>query len=309
MKLSQLRALLAVIDNDSFSEAALELDMSQAAVSYAVAELEKTMGVKLLERGRFGARPTVVGNRVAAHARSILRHEAAIMQEVSVEQGVLAGVLRVAVFRSAAGRVLPGIMKALKKQYPKLIVKLIEVDDSDAEGRTKEQLVREHLADIAFTEASGNTENLIIWEVMRDDYRAIVPEDDPRTVVHWTELNDDTFIYSSCIFCSERLRTHLDNQPTDITPAYHVKEDSTILRMVSQGLGMSVLPELAIDELPANVKVLPMHEPLERIIHVALLPGSLKMPAVRAFLTVLKKQFPESDVPAFTQPQLELRLS
>lgn len=82
-----------------------------------------------------------------------------------------------------------------------------------------------------------------------------------------------------------------------IRPAYDVKEDSTILRMVSEGLGVGLLPEFAIDELPENVKVVPFDQPLERPIYVAILPGSLKIPAVRAFLNVLKTQFPNSELP------------
>ena len=50
MKFHQLRAFLATLEHKTFSEAALELGMSQSAVSYAVAELEKSLGVTLLER-------------------------------------------------------------------------------------------------------------------------------------------------------------------------------------------------------------------------------------------------------------------
>ena len=70
-----------------------------------------------------------------------------------------------------------------------------------------------------------------------------------------------------------------------------------MLRMVSEELGIGLLPELAIDALPENVKRVPTDAPLERPIYVTLLPSSLKIPAVRAFLSVLKNQFPDSDLP------------
>ena len=84
MKLQQLRAFLGVLDSSSFSEAALDLGTAQSTVSYAVAELERELGVKLLARGRFGAEPTEVGLKVAGHARAILKLTDAVQQEADL---------------------------------------------------------------------------------------------------------------------------------------------------------------------------------------------------------------------------------
>ena len=83
------------------------------------------------------------------------------------------------------------------------------------------------------------------------------------------------------------------NQPLPST-TYSVREDSTIFSLVEQGLGVSVVPELAFRDLPDSVARVPLAEPLVRTIGVAILPGSLKIPAVRAFLGVLKEQFPDA---------------
>ena len=55
LKISQLRALVAVADYSNFSEAALQMELSQSAVSHAIATLEEELGVQLLSRGRHGA--------------------------------------------------------------------------------------------------------------------------------------------------------------------------------------------------------------------------------------------------------------
>ena len=306
MKLAQLEAFLAVVDRHSFSEAALFLNMSQAAISYAVAELERELGGKLLERGRFGAKPTDFGDDITVHARAILQQQAAIQQKAAANQGKIEGVLRVATFRSAAGKLLPPLMASIKKSYPDLSIQLVEIDHSDDSGRDKEQLLRERLADVAFTENSQSVfenEDLMLWEVTRDSYKGVVPLSDTRETLDWHVLAEESFIFSSCMFCASRLRSHLKelNLQTE-EPSYYVREDSTILRMVSQELGISVLPELAIDELPKNVKVIPMQDPLERSIAIAVLPSVLKTPAIRVFLSELKKQFPDSAIPAFDVP-------
>ncbi len=78
MNLSHLKQFLTVVEFGSFSEAALEQNVSQAAISYAIAELEKELGARLFDRGRFGARVTEIGEKVALHAMVILKSEDAI---------------------------------------------------------------------------------------------------------------------------------------------------------------------------------------------------------------------------------------
>jgi len=73
LKLSQLRALVAIADRGSFSEAALHLELSQSAVSHAIATLEDELGVLLLNRGRQGAVLTPVGELITDDARQMLR--------------------------------------------------------------------------------------------------------------------------------------------------------------------------------------------------------------------------------------------
>jgi len=68
--------------------------------------------------------------------------------------------------------------------------------------------------------------------------------------------------------------------------------------MVSEGLGMAIMARLAIDELPENVKIVPMDSLLERDISIAIAPESLKVPAIRVFLSLLKETYPDSEIPS-----------
>lgn len=68
----QLRALLGVIEHGTFTDAAIAIGTSQASISRAVADLEATLGAQLLLRTSHGARPSVMGRRVAEHARRVL---------------------------------------------------------------------------------------------------------------------------------------------------------------------------------------------------------------------------------------------
>ena len=300
---------MVVLEQGNFSRAALELDTAQSTVSYAVAELEKELGVKLLERGRFGAEPTEVGLKIAAHANGIFQLTDAVQQEADLTRGEVRGTLRVTTFRSAAGRILPKVIAQLRKPYPELSIKILEIDNESASA-SKRQLVKERQADLAFIDNSGKDEELLCWTLDEDRFQALLPLSDPREVWSWADAATDSLILSgNDDICGSYVRSRLASLHLQVTPGYEVKEDSTVLRMVSEALGVGLLPELAIDELPENVKMVPTDVPLERPIHIALLPSSLKIPAVRVFLNALKKQFPESEIPRLEPPQPQPKIT
>ncbi len=120
--LRQLRALTAVIDEGTFTDAAIALQTSQASVSRAVAELERTLGVRLLLRTSQGARPTVLGRRVAEHARRVLA-EVVLIERLGEQRPAAApGGLRLVGVRAAdhadpaavAGRARGGDVRAVE---------------------------------------------------------------------------------------------------------------------------------------------------------------------------------------------------
>lgn len=292
MKLSWFDALLAVIDEGTFSEAALSLGMSQAAVSYAVAELERELGGKVLERGRFGARPTALGLRVAGHARRIAQLLDAVAQEGELEAGELGGTLRVAAYRSVASHLLPAVLTELRRRHPKLSLSLVEVMDDTAARRT----LREGRADVGFLEFPPNGE-FLAWALMQDPFVALVPKRDaPQS---WREIYDHPFICYVDSGCATFIKAYLAELEHPLEPSFHVLEDSTIIGMVAQGLGACLVPELVIDHLPDGVARLPLERPLERTISVALPEDGLRLPTARAFLSVLRARYPDSGIPAF----------
>ena len=298
MTLAHLRTFLAVLETGGFSAAALELGSAQSAVSYAVAELERELGAKLLERGRFGARATALGDKIAGHARQMLTLEAAVRQESSLAQGKLTGTLRVATFRSVASHIVPKAMMQLARSYPGLAVQLFEADGDSPE---LERVLTTGRVELSFLQAPFPS-GLLSWELLRDPYIALMPRNHPlaHAPVRRRELLESPLILYQDDKCSVVVEHYLEavrEGSGPFYPNYNVREDSTIASLVGQGLGLSIGPELAFRELPESVVRVPLAEPLERTIGVAILPQSLKIPAVRAFLGALKVQFPESTLP------------
>ncbi len=294
MKLQGLRALLAIVKHGSFSEAALELGTSQSTVSYAIAELEEELGVKLLDRGRFGAVATPVGERVAAHARAVEGSLAAINQEASLDRGDLRGELRVSTFRSLAAHVLAPAMSELKASHPGLRIELREVS-----SRTRDQLADLHAGrvDIALT-MSVLANDAIYWELFRDEYVAVVPAGLlPSAGPVLQDLMERPILVSNGP-CSWPVREALQAVDPTFRPTMEIAEDSTMLAMAGRGMGVALMPRLTVDAVPTGTQVLELEPALDRSLGVALLPGALKVPAVRVFLAKLREMFPACEVPA-----------
>jgi DNA-binding transcriptional LysR family regulator len=304
MTLQQLRVLVAIVDHGSFSEAGLQLGVGQSSISYTVAELEAELGVRLVSRGRFGATPTPAGTRVAAHARRILELTEAISQEAHLESGTLRGTLRVGTFRSAATKLLPQLLADLRARHPDLSVTIHETPgDAYRKPTYLDTLLSEGHVDVAFAQPEM-VEQSVFWELFRDPYVAVVPNEGwPRAErVPLTALSPHPFIMIDLRnACARPVSLALQALDPAFRPAFEVEEDSTVLGMVAQGLGVTVMPLLAIDAAPAGVRVLELEEPLSRRIGVAVPPGNLKIPAVRVFLAALRARFPDSEIPSFAE--------
>jgi DNA-binding transcriptional LysR family regulator len=286
IKISQLRALVAVAEHENFSTAALHLEISQSAVSHAIAALEEDLGVVLLARGRHGAHPTPVGKRIIAHAQHVLQLLDIMTKEANLEKGLDGGQVQIACFRSVATHILPAVIAQFRSDFPKIAVTITEHYDYI----NVEQALREGHADLGFTYLPASDE-FETWELLRDDYIVLLPPTASATTqqLNWKQLAAYPLIVPSTNTCSIRIRNHLRFSDYPLNIAYEVREDSTIVSMVVQGLGAAILPRLAAEPVPLGLQAFTLPIPLERIIGVAVLADALQSPAVFAFLDVLMK--------------------
>lgn len=289
MKLSQLRALVAVAEYCNFSEAALNLELSQSAVSHAIASLEAELGVQLFARGRHGATLTPVGERVTTHARQVLQLLEGIVQEAYLERSLSGGHLRVAAFRSVATHVLSPVIAQFHSRFPETVVSLTE----QASYLEVEQSLREGRTDIGFTHLP-TSEEFETWEIVRDEYVALMP---PATQLNsadltWEKLATYPLILPEASVCYARLYKHLSSSGFSFNIAYRVSEDSTIVSMVFQGLGIGILPRLAAEPIPKGINLYRLPTPFERVIGAAVVANRLHTPAVFQFLAALREPGP-----------------
>ncbi|MEG4349587.1 LysR family transcriptional regulator [Microcoleus sp. LAD1_D3] len=286
MKLSQIQALIAVADCENFSEAALQLELSQSAVSHAIASLETELGVQLFHRGRHGAQLTPVGERVVSHGRQIARALEMMVKEADLEKGLQGGLVRIVTFRSVATHILPGMIAKFRDRFPKIAVSITEVYYTQA----VEEALRSGKADIGFVSLPISNE-FETREILRDKYVVLLPPTAKLSTakITWEELAAYPLILQPAEnSCSVPLRKYLTTSGFPLNIAYELSEDSTIVSMVMQGLGTAILPRLAAEPIPSSVKVCSLPADFERVIGVAVLRDGLLIPAVFAFLDLVK---------------------
>jgi DNA-binding transcriptional LysR family regulator len=289
VKLSQLKALVAVAEQGNFSEAALQLQISQSAISHAIAALEEELGVVLLVRGRRGARLTPVGELITNHAREMLGLLELIGKEANLAKGLDGGKLRIATFRSVATHVLPDAIARFRCCFPGVNVTIQEYRGDDG----VEQALRDGRAEIGFT-CMQPAEEFEAWDVLMDEYVVLMPPalERPAPSLTWDELAQLPMIWPpSDDYCGILIRTHLNKLGVHLQTAYEIQEDSTIVGMVRKGLGFTIMARLAAEPLPSDIQVYPLPDPLERNIRTIILANALHPPTVFAFLDTLKEMY------------------
>jgi DNA-binding transcriptional LysR family regulator len=286
LKISQLRALVAIANHGNFSSAALELGLSQSTVSHAIATLEEELGIVLLFRGRYGATLTPIGEQVIQEARQVLHTLEVIREKANQEKGLQTGQVRVACVRSIATHVLPKVIARFREKFPTIGVVMTEYD----RYAEVEQALREGQVDIGFTLLPTTTE-FKTWELFRDEFVALLPPKSiaPGESLSWEQLAKYPMIVNlRSPQHNKTVSAHFLQFGQTFKIDYELREDSTILSMVKQGLGATVMARLAAEPILEQIEVRSLPVPLERVIGVAILADALLPRAVFAFLDIVK---------------------
>lgn len=281
MNLAQLRALVAVADEGSFTQAAVALDVTQPAISHAVAALEREVGHQLIDRGRAGVTLTAVGDAVVDEARTAVR-AADRVAHLAVGAGAeLAGELRVAGLASTDIAVLPALLRRFRRLHPLSRVSLLEGSDEEVLD-----WVRRGVVDLGCVTTDAD----VVGPVLAvDEYVAVVDPQHPlagEPDVSIDELTDDPFVASSG-GCEPFLQTLFDEVGVDFKPTHRVNQLTTMLTMVSGGMGVTVLPSLLLDVDRPDLVALPLRPRVPRSVLLGHRRNAVPHPLAKALLTLV----------------------
>jgi DNA-binding transcriptional LysR family regulator len=126
LKLRDLHILLAVVQHRSMAKAATALAISQPAVSKAIGDLENVLGLRLLDRGRYGVEPTAYGLALITRGRAVFDELKTGVEELRFLADPTVGELRLGSAESMAAGVLPAILDRFSRQNPRVHVAIAQ---------------------------------------------------------------------------------------------------------------------------------------------------------------------------------------
>ncbi|MEU1369289.1 LysR family transcriptional regulator [Streptomyces sp. NPDC005803] len=284
-----LRVLRAVAGTGSFSAAARELGCTQPAVSQQMKALESSAGTTLLIRTGREMRLTQAGEALVRHASGILAGLTAAEEEVAAIAGLRAGRVRLVSFPSGSSSLVPGALAALRAAHPGTRVSLVE-----AEPPRSVEMLRDGDCDIALAFRYGTPgaewDDLVVRPLLTDRLIGLVPEGHglaDRDEVGIGELAGEPWI-AGCPRCRRQLVEVCE--ASGFTPRIDFATDDypAVIGLVGAGLGVAVLPALAIESVrPRGARTVTVEPAIEREIVALTLPDLAQVPAVAATLDQL----------------------
>lgn len=290
--LDDLQAMVAVVEQGGFRAAALALSLSQPALSRRVAKLEDALNVQLFERTTRRVTLTLMGREFYGRAVEILQGVEASLHDIS-DLSLAQGQVTVACVPSVAHNVLPPIMQRFHQQSPRVRLRIVDEGAHAVLGH----VVRGD-ADFGINFLGVDDAGIDFEPILQERFVVACRVDHPlarRRSVGWDDIGNYPYI---TVAKSSGNRMVLDRaaaaggaRPPSMVEVSHV---STLLEMVKAGLGVGVVPQLAMPLDEATVlravalKVDAKGEPITRTLGVIRRAGRELSPPARHFYDMLK---------------------
>lgn len=260
--LKQLKYLCAVADRQHFGHAAKSCYVSQSTLSAGIQELEETLGVSLVERNNRNVLLTSLGQDVVDRGRAVLVEIEDLISMCESSGAPFSGKLRLGVIPTIAPFLLPRMLRALRETHPdfKLFIR---------EDQSQPLVDSLHAGELdvlllALPFPADNVDNMTLSV---DPFVLACPRDHALTAkesLHSSDLQGESLLLLEDGHC---LREHAldacklrDNQ---ISVPYQATSLTTIVQMVANGIGVTLLPKMAVDaEITAgtDLAVIPFGE-------------------------------------------------
>jgi len=241
----QLKYLCAVAEHRHFSKAAEACHVTQSTLSAGIQELESQLGVTIFERNKKNVLITPVGERVLKQARLLLGNAEDLVAIAQASQAPLSGEVRLGVIPTIGPFLLPKMLKALRSEYPGLKLFLKEGLSADLFTRLQQGELDVVLLALPYPLPDMHVESLF-----SDEFELLLPPGHPlqkAVEIQQRQLQGEKLLLLEEGHC---LRDHaleackLESAQLDLV--YQGTSLHTLVEMVANGLGVTLLPEIAV---------------------------------------------------------------
>ena len=297
MTLTQLTYLIAVDNHRHFARAAEACFVTQPTLSMQIQKLEEELGVLLFDRSKHPVKPTSIGEKLIAQARTIL-HEAERMQQILQEsKNVLEGPFKLGIIPTITASLVPRFLSQFNAKFPKIQLQVIELTTE----MILEKLQRDEL-DAAILATPLNERSVIEKPLYYEPFMAYIPEDHrlgKETFITNSELDIDDILMLNEGHCFRnsvinlcRTGPTLGNKNVDLESGNF----DILVKLAKKGYGMTLLPYLYAVDMPKEEqnRIKPIADPRPtREVSLVYSRAELKIKVIEELGRIIQNAIPE----------------
>ena len=287
MELHQLRYFCAVAETNSFSRAAVQTNVSQPSLSQQILKLEDELGARLFDRLGRSVRLTELGKTFLPRARAVLRELEAAKGDVDERKGSVGGLIRIGVIPTIAPYLLPPHLTLFTRQFPQAQLTVVEEITPVLLERLSASAV-----DIAVLALPIRGHEFETFPLLTEPLFAALPKNHKlakRDSLSLKDLRAEPFLLLRDGHCfRDTAIAACDRARLNPQVIFESGQFSSILAMVGAGMGVSIVPEMAMDKRQScrYVRIADSHA--TRTIGAVVLRGRSLTRVHRAFLSHLR---------------------
>ena len=287
MTLLSYQIFQTVVEQGSFQKAAQVMNLTPSAISHSITTMEKELGYPLFNRNKNGITLTSYGENLQPYILTVLNSDTKLQQAISEFNGLTHGSVKIGTFSSVCTGFIPDIISGFSKKHPNIEIKIYQGTYDDVYTWLKTGVV-----DIGFLSDSSCKE-LTLNPLYEDELLVITPKTYRSThkgYIDISELDGEKFI-------SQRESTDADIQEIfqkyklNVRTSCHVVDDLSQIAMVASGLGICIMPQLVMQNIPYDVNTYKLRPSEHRTIGICILNEDLMAPAVKSMYRHVTEYF------------------
>lgn len=292
ISIKQLRYALTVEETLHFKHAAENCNISQSALSTALNELEKQLGLKIFERDNRKVQVTPIGQRVLLQARSIILQVDDLEHFADIQKLPFSYPLNVGMIPTIAPYLLPKLLPVLNKKYPLARLNIVENQSHQLVER-----VRNGELDAAVLALPFPFKGLLSLPFWEEDFYWIAPKGEQYT--DQQEISSNELNYCNLLLLEEGhcLKDHILDacKMTDqhSSRSFSATSLNTLIQMVLGNLGTTLIPDMAIEQLTSqhdSLSVVHLQEPgPHRQLAFIVRPNFTRLSSIEALIDMAKQ--------------------
>ena len=279
MTLLSYQVFQTVVGQGSFQKAAEILNLTPSAVSHAIASMEQELGFSLFTRNKAGVALTNYGEHLLPYVNAVLNSDESLQQAIAGLNGLKMGNVKMGCFSSVCTNWMTDIIHSFHQRYPDINIELYQGTYADVSYWIKNGIV-----DIGFLSMSS-AGDLPIEPLYCDPLLCVVPKDyrkrEDTPYMTPDEMKDEVFVSQMETTDADIAIFMKQNGLGNVRMDYHVVDDLSTIALVAAGLGICIMPELVMNDIPYEVDRYPMMLEAHRVIGISALNPNFLAPAVK----------------------------